>query len=170
MKIGICGRMCSGKSTLANNIIEYNKKKNINIVKDSFAAKIYDIAYDIFGMTTKDRQLLQQIGTKFRDIDDKVWINYIINKHPDNVIIDDVRYQNEITTLKENGFILIKLSISRELQLTRLRELYKDDFDRHYKNIDHISELFVDVAPDNMFDIVVDVDTEDSFNKIKHLV
>ena len=165
MKIGICGKMCSGKSTLATKIIETNS----NIIKDSFASKIYELAYDIFKMETKDRQLLQQIGTKFREIDDKVWINYIINKHIDNVIIDDVRYQNEIKALRENGYFLIKLKISRELQISRLRDLYKDTFSQHYKNIDHVSELFIDVAPDDIFDIVVDVDSEDAFDKIKYL-
>ncbi len=170
MKIGICGRMCSGKSTLANKIIDYKKKSDIIIQKDSFAAKIYELAYDIFGMKHKNRQLLQQIGTKFREIDDKVWINYIINKHVNNIIIDDVRYQNEINALKDAGYILIKLSISRELQVRRLKELYKDDFDTHYKNIDHVSEIFVDVAPNDMFDIVVDVDSEEAFDKVKHLL
>ena len=113
---------------------------------------------------------MQQIGTKFREIDDKVWINYIINKHVNNIIIDDVRYQNEINALKDAGYILIKLSISRELQVRRLKELYKDDFDTHYKNIDHVSEIFVDVAPNDMFDIVVDVDSEEAFDKVKHLL
>ena len=166
MKIGICGKMCSGKSTLATKIIETNS----NIIKDSFASKIYELAYDIFKMETKDRWLLQQIGTKFREIDDNIWINYIINKHVDNIIIDDVRYQNEIMALKKNGYILIKLKISRELQISRLHDLYKDLFNQHYKNIDHVSELFIDVAPDDMFDLVVDVDNEDAFEKIKHLL
>jgi len=170
MRIGICGKMCSGKSTLANKIIDYKKSTGISVTKDSFAAKIYDIAHDIFKMNTKDRNLLQQIGTKFREIDDKVWINYIINKHTDNVIIDDVRYQNEILALKDNGYILIKLKISRNFQIKRLQYLYKDDFNRHYKNIDHVSELFVDVAPDDMFNIVVDVDNEEAFDKIKYLL
>ena len=170
MKIGICGKMCSGKSTLANQIIDHYSHSNITVIKDSFASKIYELAYDIFKMETKDRQLLQQIGTKFREIDDKVWINYIINKHIDNVIIDDVRYQNEIKALRENGYFLIKLKISRELQISRLRDLYKDTFSQHYKNIDHVSELFIDVAPDDIFDIVVDVDSEDAFDKIKGLL
>ena len=170
MKIGICGKMCSGKSTLADKIIKHYKNNNITIQKDSFASKIYELAYDIFRMKTKDRELLQQIGTKFREIDEKVWVNYILNKHDDNVIIDDVRYHNEITALKNNNYLLIKLKISRDLQIKRLRELYKDNFDRHYKNIDHVSELFIDVAPDDMFDVVVDVDNEEAFNKIKSLL
>ena len=36
--------------------------------------KLELLAYDIFKMKTKDRQLLQQIGTKFREIDEQVWM------------------------------------------------------------------------------------------------
>ena len=170
MKIGICGKMGSGKSTFINYIIKYNKNKNINIEKDSFASKIYELAYDLFNMKEKDRKLLQDIGTNLRKIDDNVWINYIINKYDDNIIIDDVRYNNEIIALKNKGYYLIKLKISRELQIKRLQALYKDDFNRHYKNIDHVSELFIDIAPDDLFDIVIDVDTENTFDKIKNII
>ena len=170
MKIGICGKMGSGKSTLADYIIKYNKNKNINIEKDSFASKIYELAYDLFDMKEKDRKLLQDIGTNLRKIDDNVWINYIINKYDDNIIIDDVRYNNEIIALKNKGYYLIKLKISRELQIKRLQALYKDNFNRHYKNIDHVSELFIDIAPDDLFDIVIDVDTENTFDKIKNII
>ena len=170
MKIGICGKMGSGKSTLAEYIIKYYKIKNISIKKDSFAAKIYELARELFNMKTKNRELLQNIGTKLREIDDKVWINYIINKHQSNIIIDDVRYKNEILALKENGYFLIKLKISRELQLKRLEALYKDSFYSHFKNIDHVSELFIDVAPDDLFDLVIDVDTENVCEKIKKIL
>ena len=40
MKIGICGKMCSGKSTFARLI----KEKNNKYVIGSFAGKVYEIA------------------------------------------------------------------------------------------------------------------------------
>ena len=43
----------------------------------SFADKIYDIAYDLFDMKEKDRKLLQDIGQKMREIDEKIFIKYI---------------------------------------------------------------------------------------------
>ena len=171
MKIGICGKMCSGKSSLAKAINAYYKKQNKQeLIVDSFANKIYEIAYDIFKMDKKDRKLLQDIGTKFREIDDMVWVNYIINKHTNDVIIDDARYKNELEALKQNEYILIKLNISKELQLKRLKDLYKDNFELHYKNLNHISELFIDVVPDDIFDFIVNVDTEEAFDKIKDIL
>ena len=161
MKIGICGKMCSGKSTLAKQLITYFKiNHNIDYTIDSFAKKIYELAYELFNMKQKDRELLQSIGTKMREIDNDVWINHIIKKNYKNVIIDDVRYKNELETLKKNGYLLIKLNISKDYQINRLKSLYKDKFDEHYRNMNHVSEMFIDVAPDDIFDIIINVDTE----------
>lgn len=164
MKIGICGKMCSGKSTLAKKIIE--KYKTIcggEFVIDSFASKLYDIAYELFDMKEKDRPLLQKIGTKMREIDNDVWVNYIIQKHKEteNIIIDDVRYSNELHALIKNGYFLIKLKISSELQEKRIKDLYKDNSDHHLINRNHLSEISLDNMDESKFNIVVHVDCDD---------
>ena len=168
MRIAICGKMCSGKSTLA----EYIKNKieeelKCNIVIDSFAKKVYDIAYELFNMKEKNRKLLQSIGTKMREIDPNVWANYIENKYNSNsnVIIDDLRYENEATMLKKNGFFIIKLEISHELQHKRIKDLYKSDYNNHIKNINHQSENSIDNLDDCIFDLIINVD-KDNINKI----
>jgi hypothetical protein len=114
-------------------------------------------------MKEKDRYLLQQIGTKMRDIDKKVWIDYIIKKHEDteNIIIDDVRYSNEIMSLIENGYFLIKLKISPELQEKRIKDLYKNSSDKHIINRNHPSEVMIDYIGDNRFDLIINVDKDD---------
>ena len=68
-KIAITGKMCSGKTTIANYLIE----KNNQFVKISFADKVKEIATDLFNMKEKNRYLLQSIGTKMREIDEDVW-------------------------------------------------------------------------------------------------
>ena len=73
MKIAITGKMCSGKSTLARII----KETNSNYVIYSFGQKVKDVAKDLFNMKEKDRSLLTSIGTKMREIDYEVWINYV---------------------------------------------------------------------------------------------
>ena len=169
IKIGICGKMCSGKSTLANKIKNKleNKDKNKKIVIDSFASKIYEIARELFNMKENDRNLLQQIGTKMREIDGDVWINHIINKYNDeNIIIDDVRYINEAISLKKNGYSLIKLNISKELQLKRLKNLYPNP-ELHINKMNHDSETESDNINKELFDIIIDVDNNINFiNKI----
>ena len=159
MKIGICGKMCSGKSTLAN----YLKEKNNSIYITTFASKLKEIAKDLFDMQQKDRQLLIQIGKKMREIDPGVWINATIreaNKHK-NVIIDDIRYENELLILKKENWILIKLKISKELQLQRLKKTYPETYESHFKYINDNSESQIDTLNEKYFDYVIDVNKTD---------
>jgi ABC-type dipeptide/oligopeptide/nickel transport system ATPase component len=161
MKIGIIGKMCSGKSTVAFNISQFFKEKyNIKLKKISFADKVYELARDIFNMTTKDRPLLQKIGTKFREIDENCWVNYAmkISNSEEHVIIDDGRYLNEINAMKKNGFFLIRLNISNELQEKRIRETYPDTFMEHLNNLNHASEQDITIYPDEYFDHIIDMD------------
>ena len=159
MRIGICGKMCSGKSTLAKIITGKFSEDEYKI--DSFASKIYEIAYDLFQMKEKDRHLLQQIGTKMREINSNIWIEYLTHKHKDDVhiIIDDVRYINEANTLKKNGYFLIKLNISNELQETRIKLLYENS-DQHLNKRNHDSETSLDMLNDDIFDLIINVDDD----------
>lgn len=173
MKIGICGKMCSGKSTLAKKIIfKYKKLCGGEFVIDSFAGKLYNIAHELFNMKEKDRYLLQQIGTKMREIDNDVWVNYIIKKHQEteNIIIDDVRYSNELMALIENKYFLIKLKISSELQEKRIKDLYKNASDQHLINRDHLSEINLDNMNESKFDLVVHVDSNDIDNVVNKIM
>ena len=74
-------------------------------------------------MKEKDRSLLVNIGTKMREIDENVWINYIINqtKDKDYCVIDDLRYQNEYDALYKNGFNIIKLIVDNKTQEERIK-------------------------------------------------
>jgi len=165
MKIGICGKMCSGKSTLAN----YLKEKNNALYITSFAYKLKEIAKDLFDMQQKDRQLLIQIGKKMREIEKNVWINATIreaNKHQD-VIIDDIRYENELLTLKKEKWILIKLKISKNLQIQRIKKTYPETWRSHLNYINDNSESQIDDIDESHFDYVIDVDKTDPKQFIK---
>jgi len=164
MKIGICGQMCSGKTTIANYI---NNKFNHNIHITSFASKLKILATELFGMKQKDRKLLINLGQKMRDIDKNVWINYTINesKNYKNVIIDDVRYPNELYRLKDEGFLLIKLIISKELQLKRLKQTYPENWKSHYNHINDNTEKS-DQLNNEHFNYVINVDQQNVLETI----
>lgn len=140
MKIAICGKMCSGKSHLAKLIV--NKYPEYKIL--SYGKKVKDIASEMFNMKTKDRSLLIKVASLLREIDPDVWSNYVLKQSNDldNCVIDDLRFQNELDGLinDDADWIFIRLNISKNLQETRIKTLYPNNYDDHIKNSDHESE------------------------------
>ena len=74
MKVGICGKMASGKTTLAKGFSE----EGFEIV--SMADGVKRVGREVFGMTMKDRHLLQQIGMKMREIRPTVWLDLLMKQ------------------------------------------------------------------------------------------
>jgi len=138
MKIAICGKMCSGKTTMAHTIMRMDKRYKVF----SIGKKVKEVGTDLFGVTHKDRPLLISIGAKMREIDPDVWIKHVIaqTKNETHCIVDDLRYQNEYEHLRNNGFVFIRLHVSRLTQEQRVRKLYPQDFQEHLENRDHLSE------------------------------
>ena len=166
MKIGICGQMCSGKTTIANYIISQDNSYYIT----SFAKKLKEIAKDLFNMEGKNRKLLIDIGKKMRDIDEDVWANYTIKEcqNYENVIIDDIRYLNDFNKLKDDNWYLIKLVIDKELQLERLKNTYYDSWENHYKFIQDGSEN-TNKIPDDIFDKVININKDNQHLIVKEI-
>jgi len=158
MKIAITGKMCSGKSTLAQIICESNS----NYIIYSFGQKVKEVAKDLFNMKEKDRSLLTSIGSKMRDIDPEVWINYVINQSKDksHSIVDDLRYQNEYEALHKNGYKIIQLVVDPVIQEERIKKVYPDNYQDHLDNRNHISEIneFNWLSQDNLLIINSDED------------
>ena len=139
MRIGIFGPAFSGKSTLAVRLCVAFEDNHPSIRRVSFAGPIYEFAKTFFGMKSKDRPLLQAIGMKWREIDEDVWANAVV-REGDNVIVDDGRFVNEANVLKVNGFVLIKLCISKEEQLNRCQQMYGENWQMHADQLKHVSE------------------------------
>ena len=138
MKIAITGKMCYGKTTIANLIKSMNEDYEIF----SFGKKVKEIAKDLFNMQSKDRTLLTSIGTKMREIDPDVWANYTIDQclQKEYCIIDDLRYQNELEACLKNDFVIIELTLPLEVQMERIKKVYPENYQDHYNNMCHISE------------------------------
>jgi dephospho-CoA kinase len=138
MKLAITGIMCCGKSTIANYLVEkYNYKKF------SFADVLKKFAVDIFDMKGKDRKLLQDFGTKMKEIDKCIWIKSLdkkIKDISDNIVIDDLRFKDEENYLRSIGFKILKCDIDNDLQNNRLKKTYSDDFNIHLECKNHESE------------------------------
>lgn len=155
LKIGICGKMGSGKTSLANEIV----KNNSNGMVLSLAGEVKHIARRLFGMVEKDRSLLQQIGMKMREIDVNVWIDYLLRESNKSnfsvVVVDDVRFINEVDKFRNDGFVMIKIEIDEKHQLERLKLTYPNDWERHWEKRHNPSESEIDEIPDWWFDFIV---------------
>ena len=166
MKVALCGKMASGKTTIAKRLsLIVGKKGGFQIV--SMASKVKRVGREVFGMEEKDRPLLQQIGMKMREIRESVWLDALIRESEkyDLVVCDDVRFINEAKTLKEHGWILIKLDIDDDLQKKRLQNTYPDDWKIHWDNRDDASEAEVDKIPLEWFDLIIPSANDDSVIK-----
>ena len=158
MKIAITGKMCYGKTTVANIIKEYDNEYQIF----SFGQKVKDIATDLFDMQNKDRTLLTSIGTKMREIDSDIWAKYIIKncRNLENVVIDDLRYQNEYRYLLEHDFKIIVLTLPVEIQIERIMKLYPENYQDHLNNMFHVSEKGIDFIDNDRLYIDMSQDIE----------
>ena len=164
MKIAITGKMCYGKTTVANIIKKYDDEYQIF----SFGQKVKDIATDLFDMQNKDRTLLTSIGTKMREIDSDIWAKYIIKNCRDleNVVIDDLRYQNEYRYLIENNFKIIVLTLPVEIQIERIMKLYPENYQDHLNNMFHVSEKGIDfIDNDRLY-----IDMSQDIEKIRDII
>ena len=159
MKVAICGKMASGKTTIADLVAAETE-----FTKYSLGSKVKEVAYNIFGMNPefKDRHLLQQIGMKMRDVYPHVWIEavmlQVMRDEATNAVVDDVRFVNEAKKFKEDGWTLIKLDIPENLQISRLKNTYPDNWEDHVLHREDPSETEVDEIPIEWFDLIVNVE------------
>lgn len=130
----ISGKQGSGKSTLTENLIvkleDYGESvtylKNAGIIYEMHDA-INNVASK-YGIRTetKDRVLLQWLGTEWgREIrGDNVWVDAVSNKIQQTtvggfVIIDDVRFPNELSVGNNVNRFSIRLEASEEARRNR---------------------------------------------------
>ena len=100
-----------------------------------------------------------------RDIDPDVWANWTLQESlsSEYAVIDDLRHFNEYRILKENGWKIIKLEISEDLQKERLHKISTpEEFQDHLDNMNDISEQQIVNSSDDHFDLVINVDEETS--------
>mgnify|MGYP001338459047 CR=1 FL=1 len=171
MKIGIIGKMCSGKSTCS----EYLKKK-YNFKKFSFGDSLKKYAKEIFDLdnSVKNREIYIKFGLKLREIDDFVWINHLKKKLPSDetqhIVVDDIRFNSEYEELKKMGFLFLKLEINQELQINRIKKNHPKNYKEHIKYINHISESLSDILDANYIFKVTKNSEKDIFMFLDNII
>lgn len=156
--IAISGKMGTGKTTLLHSL----QAKEPSYERVSLADPVKEVARNYFLMPKgeKDRWLLQQIGQRFRSIRASVWVD-LLNAKADTLIAsgiapvcDDVRFPNELQALKEQGWLTVRLKLSEDEQLERIKRTYGGDWEKHWVNRNEVSEVALDDVSDDEYDFV----------------
>jgi len=128
--VAFVGYFASGKTYYSNLLSKKLEEKGIKPYRVSIANKIKEIAKDLFDMQGKDRRLLQLLGAKMREINENVWIDYLIRDIKKNgkipFIVDDVRFTNEAKIFKDNfdAFIVVRLFVDDDKRMDIYEKLY----------------------------------------------
>lgn len=156
MKIALCGKMRSGKDTVAEilsdeyDFTEFKLSSGIkSIIRELHLGDMY---------TKKNRGLYQSIGQYMRRFDEDVWCkrtlkdietfnHYAVGSfqknHIENTVISDVRQQNEVDFFREKGFVIVKVVSDDKLRLQRIKDagdimMQKDFYHETEKSVDGI--------------------------------
>lgn len=120
MNIGLVGGLGSGKTTIANYLVE-----KYGYTKKSLADPMREIVKNILGIEDKSdpryRPAMQELGTEWgRKYDKDCWVKYL-HKHLDNTatVVDDVRFANEALALIRWGWKLLFLECNGDIRAER---------------------------------------------------
>lgn len=148
MIVALCGRIASGKTTL----VERLRDRYPNLIRRSFAEAVKRYAKELFGATIsgpyKNRDILQKFAETMKTIDPDIWVNILkreVESYDENnlIVIDDLRFPNELAMLKQLNAYIVRLNISPAEQRRRIIACY-DNADEHLSRLNHISESYVD--------------------------
>ncbi|MDQ0976662.1 dephospho-CoA kinase [Neobacillus niacini] len=174
MRIAITGKMRSGKNTVADYFLIHKAFRSM-----AFGEGIKEVIQLYFPellLQGKPRKLYQAIGQLFREFNPDIWVE-ILDRRLDqittwfgdeniDIVVTDLRQENEYKYLKEQGFIIIKVEAEDELRIERIKQS-GDTFD--HEDFYHETELSVDALG---FDYLITNNTtiEDLNEQIKFII
>lgn len=160
MRIGISGKAKAGKDTLASMLVEAHPGFNIH----GFADRVKQVAMSMFpqmnpenlfgdshlreelipGTQITYRQVLLDVGKLGRSYSKDFWVESTLPYMENNqdIIIKDLRFENEYNFLKSHDFFLVRIKR------------------KSHTKIHDISETEQDGLTDDMFDLVIENDKD----------
>lgn len=152
--IGLGYKKGVGKNTFSKFMITFLRceRPDLKIKEVSFAAKLKDICYQLYGWTElkrgifyeshrdKKEQVLPQlnksprdiwieVGNKLREVYSKTWIDYALNSLvADIIIITDLRFKNEAQAIRSLNGQLYRIDRSDQKLGTDPAEVDLDDW------------------------------------------
>jgi len=157
----------TGKSTAAKLLSTHLRCENpeLKIVDVSFAAKLKDVSFQLFGWAGlkrgvyyeshyKDKEIKLPFGltprdiwiatgNKMREIYSDVWIQCALNVDADFIIISDLRYRNEAAIIRRLSGTLICMNrdVPKGTDSAEIDLEYWDDWDAIIANNGTLNEL-----------------------------
>lgn len=119
--VAFAGQMGAGKSTAARYLASAYGYQPRNI-----SEPIYDLVEKLWGPEARsDRALLQDVGSKLREIDQGVWVNHYVRSLPTSghVVNDTLRFPNEYWALADAGFVTIRVNCPEAVRVDRLMKI-----------------------------------------------
>jgi dephospho-CoA kinase len=162
IKIAFTGWAGSGKSDAAKYI-----KNEYGADVISFADGIKYIDKYLFGNGKKDRNRLQKIGEFFRSIDPDIWVKRTVEtvEFESDIVVDDLRRENEYEALKKAGFKFVRIVAGEDIRVERILER-----DGYCDSSLFYNESENGVAGFKMHEIVNDGSLEELHSKIDKLM
>ncbi len=156
LRIAFAGCMASGKSFAAASVKQ--KLKNTHIM--SFSSAVKRLARE--NIKFDHREGYQMVGKVGRMVDPEAWIKILLReinqkKYTDHIVVDDIRYENELIALKMLGFTIVHINTPWHIRLKRVKKRYSDDppaFDDFVGWFTHESELQLEGISEKVFDHV----------------
>lgn len=112
MKIGLIGLKRAGKNTFGDIAVKEFGYKELAFADElkKYAKLLFP---DHFKNNDKPVKLLQDFGEGMRKIDTDIWVKLLANNFDKidelNVVVTDVRHQNEVDYLRSKGFTIVKI-------------------------------------------------------------
>ena len=180
--IGCAGQARNGKDETANYLAE-----KLGWYRGAFAFNVKRIFCDAFNVTpdfiekwktspeipedflVEIRKALQFIGDGFRQIKDGVWIDMLFREGHDSLIISDIRYTNELRSVKDRKGLNVLIyrpgyanndTNASESQIKRYVDFFLENGQEGLNKTDHPEFGLVD------FFIINDGSIEDLHSKI----
>jgi len=143
--VAIVGEFASGKTTLANALIEQYGYKRV-----SFAGRLKEMAADVYGgrapveksamyevfpldgepLDISGREVLQQLGQSVKAMDRLFWVRWLMNdidagRYGDGPFVtDDCRFPYEAEALRERGFAIVRVMTPIKVRMERYEMTY----------------------------------------------
>lgn len=157
LRIAFAGCMASGKSFAAASVKKHIGKASIM----SFSSAMKRMARG--NIKFDNREGYQLVGQVGRQVDPEAWINIltkeILQMPPrSNIIVDDIRYENEMIALRAMGFVIVYMNTPWYTRLKRIQQRHEDDLPVFGDVVDwvtHESELQLETLPETIFDKVI---------------